>query len=128
MKRFVVIFVLLLAFATSVVAQVSPVQKEEQHKATLTIVMINSLTSEHAGCSATAIAPHVILTAQHCDIDNGTLYLNQTQKPFTMGLEVKEKYYDNNDHVLMVVPGVEFKHFAKYDAASVRIAKQGEHV
>jgi hypothetical protein len=127
MKRFVVVFVLLLALTLSVAAQVSSTLKAEQHKATLTIIITNG-ESEHAGCSATAIAPHVILTAEHCDIENGTLYLNQNQKPFTMGLEVKEKYYDNNDHMLLVVPGAEFKHFAKYNASEVRTAKQGEHI
>ena len=47
----------------------------------------------------TAIAPHVILTAEHCNIEDGLLYLNQNSKPFTMGLEVKEKYFDKNDHM-----------------------------
>ena len=110
-------------------AQVSPEVKAEQHRAALTIVMINpNKADDRAGCSATAIAPHVILTAEHCNIEDGLLYLNQNSKPFTMGLEVKEKYFDKNDHMLLVVPGVEFKHFIDYDASKVRKSAQGEHI
>jgi hypothetical protein len=129
MKKLFALFLLSLLLALPAVAQVTAEKKEAQHKATLTIVMINpSDPDKRAGCSATAVAPHVILTAEHCDIENGLLYLNQNTKPFNMGLEVKEKYFDKNDHVLFVVPGVEFKHFVTYDASKVRRATQGEHV
>jgi len=128
MKKFWLAVTLALCSLVSV-AQVSPAVKAEQHKSTLTIVMINPDNPEQgAGCSATAVAPHVILTAEHCNVENGLLYLNQNSRPFTMGLEVKEKYFDKNDHMLLVVPGVKFKHFVDYDASKVRTAIQGEHI
>lgn len=128
MKTFLLTAFLALCSLVST-AQVSPAVKEEQHRAALTIVMINPENAEErAGCSATAVAPHVILTAEHCNIENGLLYLNQNSKPFTMGLEVKEKYFDKNDHMLLVVPGAEFKHFINYDVSKVRKSIQGEHI
>ena len=115
--------------------------KLEQHKAAHTIILKNSGTKipkssektsnitpdDAAGCSATAIGEHVLLTAQHCDIKDGLLYLDQDhagQKP----IKISEKYYDKNDHMLLVVPDVTFKYYVKYDASKVRSADQGEHV
>jgi hypothetical protein len=129
MKKFLLVLSLYVFSLIPSFASVSPTIKEEQHRAALTIVMINpENTEERAGCSATAVAPHVILTAEHCNVENGLLYLNQNSKPFTMGLEVKEKYFDKNDHMLLVVPGAEFKHFVNYDASKVRKSLQGEHI
>jgi hypothetical protein len=121
------IFATLLVAALLTPAFAFNKQKTEQQKATVTIVMA-SLVKGHAGCSATAIAPHVLLTAEHCNVEDGTLYLNQNHKPFANGLKVTEKYFDNNDHMVMVVPGVEFKHFIEYRADKVRPVQQGEHV
>ena len=89
--------------------------KQEQHKATFTIIMSNPKTQKTAGCSATALYEHVLLTAAHCDIEGGDLYLNQTSRPFVHPLSVSEKYYDHQDHMLLVVPGVSFKHYVAYD-------------
>ena len=126
MKKFLSLAILVLAIASIASAQVSPEVKAEQHKATVEIVMAKG--REGAGCSATAISEHVLLTAQHCDIDDGLLYLNQNSRPFTNGQTVTEKYYDNNDHMLLVVPSVSFKHFVTYDASKVREITQGEHL
>lgn len=117
-----------LLLVLPVAAQVTSTQKEAQHSATVTIVMSNEKEHIGAGCSATAIAPHVLLTAQHCDVDNGTLYLNQNIRPFQHGLTVSEKYYDNNDHMLLVIPSVEFKRYITYDVNKVREIRQGEHL
>ena len=125
-KKFLSLAILVLAIASIASAQVSSEVKAEQHKATVEIVMAQG--REGAGCSATAISEHVLLTAQHCDIDGGLLYLNQNSRPFTNGQTVTEKYYDNNDHMLLVVPSVSFKHFVTYDASKVREITQGEHL
>lgn len=117
---------LLLLVVLFVLPAVSSTLKDEQHRATLTIIV--AFDGKRAGCSATAIAPHVVLTAQHCDIDGGTLYFNQDTPPYQRGQTVTEKYFDKNDHMLMVVPGVEFKHFVRYDAGKIRSARQGEYV
>jgi hypothetical protein len=121
-------FALLLVAVSLPGAALTPDFKIEQHKATMTIVMLSKDEKKGAGCSATAIAPHVILTAEHCNVKDGKLYLNQNEKPLENGLKVVEKYFDHNDHMLMVVPGVEFKHYVPYDAAKIRSAQQGEHV
>ena len=126
--KFLKTLLLALLLALSAAAQVTSAQKEVQHSAAVTIVMVNDKEHVGAGCSATAIAPHVLLTAQHCDVDGGVLYLNQNVKPYQHALTVSEKYYDNNDHMLLVVPGVEFKHTIVYDANKVREIKQGEHL
>ena len=120
--------VLAILLCASMFAAPLPARKLEQHKATMTIVMVNEAEHEGAGCSATAIAPHAILTAEHCNVNKGMLYINQPHRPFTMGLVVNEKYFDNNDHMILVVPGVEFKHYIKYEADKVHALEQGEHV
>jgi len=41
-------------------------------------------------------------------------------------LVVSEKYYDHQDHMLLVVPGVSFKHFALYDPSTYSPFVQGD--
>lgn len=127
MRHIAALVVLALASITSV-AEVSPEVKAVQHKATLEIVMLNSAEHEGAGCSAIAISEHVLLTAQHCDVDDAVIYFNQNKRPFTNGRVVTEKYFDDNDHMLLVVPSVSFKYTISYDASKVRKMKQGEHL
>jgi Trypsin len=124
MKKFLALLVLVVASIAS--AQVAPAVKSEQHKATIEIVMKSD--KDGAGCSATAISEHVLLTAQHCDVSDALLYLNQNSRPLTNGQVVTEKYYDGNDHMLLVIPSVSFKHFVTYDASKVREITQGEHL
>lgn len=125
MKKFLALAAMFLCSLTAL-AQVSPQVKAEQHKATVEIVMKSA--KEDAGCSATAISEHVLLTTQHCDVDEGLIYFNQNARPFTNGQVVTEKYYDDSDHMLLVVPGISFKHFITYDASKVREMVQGEHL
>lgn len=125
MKKFLALAAMFLCSLTAL-AQVSPQVKAEQHKATVEIVMKSA--KEGAGCSATAISEHVLLTAQHCDVDEGLIYFNQNARPFTNGQVVTEKYYDDSDHMLLVVPGISFKHFITYDASKVRDDSRGTPV
>jgi hypothetical protein len=99
----------------------------EQHQAVFTIVMSNEKKDKKAGCTATAISEHVLLTAAHCDIEDGVLYLNQDHSPYNNPQIITEKFYDHQDHLLLVVPGVSFKHFAKYDPSVYKPLTQGEH-
>ena len=127
--RRIIAFSVLVMCSLSLTAQVSSTIKDEQRRATYTIILLSPVDSaKRAGCSATAIAPHVLLTAEHCNIENGRLYLNQNEPPLSMGLAVAEKYFDKNDHMLLVVPGVEFKHFVSYKAAKVRKPVQREPI
>lgn len=124
MRKWVLAFALALTSALAP-AQVSPEVKAEQHRATVTIVMKGK--TEGAGCSATAIAEHVLLTAEHCNIPDGVVYLNQTETPYTHPLEVSERFFDKQDHVLLVLPGVSFKHMIPYDPTNYVPLKSGDH-
>ena len=124
MKR--TIAALLLFIALPVFAVTAPLTlKSEQHKATHTIILSNEKDHEAAGCSATAISEHVLLTAEHCNIANAVLYLDQTVKPLQHPLEISERYFDHQDHMLIVLPGVSFKNFISYGACAP--LKQEDH-
>jgi hypothetical protein len=117
--RKAVLAAMLLLSSISLFAQATPELKAEQHKATYTIIMIGK-GREGGGCSSVAIAEHVLLTAAHCDVDNGTLYIDQTWAEYSghalnHPLRVSDKFYDHQDHMLLVVPDVSFKHFVTYD-------------
>jgi len=129
MKSFLLTLLLCIALVIGASATTKPQSnlRSEQHKATVTIIMSNEAKHEGAGCSATAIAEHVLLTAEHCNIDGGVLYLNQTARPFSHPLEVSEKFFDHQDHMLLVLPGVSFKHFAVYDPDTYKPFVQGDH-
>jgi hypothetical protein len=120
-----VLAALLFLSALPLFAQFTPL-KTAQHKAAHTIIMINQKDSKGAGCSATAVGEHVLLTATHCDIAGGVLYLDQTLHPFVHPLTVSEKIVDHQDHMLLVIPGVTFKNFVKLDL-SVKSLHGGEH-
>ena len=76
-------------------------------------------------CSATAIAPHVLLTAAHC-------YLPLAQEVRVDGaaisFKLEKKILDGKDHMLLVLPEANFTSFAEYYPASYREPYQGEHV
>jgi hypothetical protein len=102
--------------------------KDEQHRATFTIILANNDKHSIAGCSATAISEHVLLTAEHCDIEDGLLYLNQTGKPLQNPVTIAQKYYDHMDHMLLVTPGVEYKHTVDYSPEKYKPLLPGEHI
>ena len=124
MKRVLAAVLLFLTFPIFAVTA-PPVLKSEQHKATHTIILSNEKDHEAAGCSATAISEHVLLTAEHCNIANAVLYLDQTIKPLQHPLEISERYFDHQDHMLIVLPGVSFKNFISYGACAP--LKQEDH-
>lgn len=69
-------------------------------------------------CSATAIGPHVILTASHCVGDVRAIQLNGAP-----AVEVLSLTHDGRDHVLIRV-AFTFKHWAKLGPAP----KQGQAI
>ena len=94
-----------------------------------------------AGCTAYAIGPHALLTAQHCDasIDEATGAPNNQPIHFYVDAKGRPKFdsnvptpyaitgkmLDGSDHMILIVSGPAFTDFLKYDvAAPVR----GEHV
>src|SRR5271157_4551331 len=119
MKRFLLPLFLLCAFIGAAAIPLTPL-KAAQHKATYTIITQNPKDTFGAGCSATAISEHVLLTSAHCRIEGGKVYLNQTVRPFRHPLEVSDAFYDGADHMLLVLPGVTFKYFIEYDPAKYK--------
>jgi hypothetical protein len=118
---------LLFLFSLSAFASTaSPALKAEQHKATYTIVTQAPGSFVGAGCSASAISEHVLITSAHCRIDGGVVYLNQTVRPYSHPLKVADRVYDGSDHMLVVLPGVTFKHFVAYDPDNYKSASVGE--
>jgi hypothetical protein len=124
MKRILTAVLLFLTFP-AFAATTTRTLKSEQHKATHTIILSNEKEHEGAGCSATAISEHVLLTAEHCNIAAAVLYLDQTGKPLQHPLEISERYFDHQDHMLLVLPGVSFKNFISYGAGAP--LKQEDH-
>lgn len=117
MKRFLLPLFLLCTLIGVSATPLTPL-KAAQHKATYTIVTLGALFG--AGCSATAISEHVLLTSAHCREEDGKVYLNQTAKPYRHPLDVSDVFYDGADHMLLVLPGVTFKYFVEYDPAKYR--------
>jgi hypothetical protein len=97
--------------------------KQEQHAASHQIIMENELVERN--CSATAIAPHVLLTAAHC-------YLPLAQSVRVDGsaisFKLEKRILDGKDHMLLVLPEANFTSFVEYYPASYREPWQGEHV
>lgn len=141
---------LLLTLVLSLTTLLSPVaannngsdKHNAQHAAFHWIVMSNeaspSLMSDLsiAGCTAYAIAPHVLLTAQHCDLDDAKVYVDPGMvagddgERIVIGTPVfiAEKVYDQHDHMLLVLPTVTFANTVKYKPKKYRPAVQGERV
>src|SRR5947209_18570183 len=72
--------------------------KQRQHRATYMIVMVTP--DETAQCSATAVGPHALLTAQHCDIPGAQIALDGAP----ILLDIAEKEFDGHDHMILIIP------------------------
>jgi hypothetical protein len=67
-----------------------------QHATTHSIEMAN-MSGEDAGCSATAVGPHTLLTASHCLIPSHEIQIDDaTAKVISID-------FDDNDHLLIQV-------------------------
>lgn len=89
------------------------------HAALHRIHMINAL--EGAGCSASAIGPHALLTAAHCDLGTNQVVIDDLGKTAT----IASKGYDGNDHMILILSDVTFTSIAPVDQREPRTQ---EHV
>jgi hypothetical protein len=89
------------------------------HAATHRIHMINAL--EGAGCSATAIGPHALLTAAHCDLGTNKVVIDDLSVTAT----ISSKGYDGNDHMILLLSDYTFTSIAQIDQ---RAPRTQEHV
>lgn len=64
-----------------------------------------------ATCSATAVGPHALLTASHCELPSDDLYLRGMDD----SLPISKRLRDNMDHTIFLVSGYTFKTFVKID-------------
>jgi len=71
-----------------------------------------SSAADRAGCTATAIGQHTLLTAAHCIIGTDQITVDATDA------RVASALYDGNDHVILVLTGVQFDHYLGVDERS----------
>ena len=110
----------------------SELARTQRHQASHWIIALHyddDGTRHAAGCSATAIGPHTLLTAAHCYIPNETLFIDASIG--TVKSKTATEYHPTNfifdlqDHMLIDVPGA---HFTTYiPLANFRAPRQGEH-
>ncbi len=119
---------------------VSSVAKE-QHQAMHNIVFVVDDKDNFTAttCTAYSIAPHVLLTAAHCDIDNALLEIDpitpnilsdswHREVKTLFGYVVVAKIFDGNDHMILVVPQANFKHTIDYDPDKYVIANENDYL
>lgn len=129
MKKIIVLMLLMCscAFAQLQFVQTHPPAKEhkiaepyrDSYLAAHKIHVTNPFTDQGEGCSATAIGPHALLTAAHCNVPQKSITVDD--QPATIELEMG----DSADHSILFVSGVEFKAFATVE---VREPEIGEDV
>jgi hypothetical protein len=73
------------------------------HKATYKISQYTLLVAGQ--CTATAIGPHAVLTASHCEEATESIYIGDQQA------RVVKIMRDNADHTILFLKGIEFKEF-----------------
>jgi Trypsin-like peptidase domain len=76
-------------------------------KASHMIVFENSDGDPQSGCTATAVGPHALMTADHCNDDDKlkTVQLDMGVRKY----HIVDKMHDKRDHVIYLVDGPEFK-------------------
>lgn len=110
--------------AVVVVAPPKPVT--DAQRATHRITMVDSDGSSKGRCTATAIGPHALLTATHC---------NEGPEAVTvLNVDLSRRKYnitaqseDGEDHLILIVDGPEFTNLIKIDA-DAKDVKEGEAI
>lgn len=97
-----------------------------QQRASHRIAFYDNEKSQDAICTATAIGPHAILTATHC---------NEGDVDSLIRVDLSRTYYhilaadnDGRDHVLYLLDGPAFTYLAEYDTAKARHPAVGDVV
>lgn len=97
------------------------------HAARHWIVMENA--SEAAGCTAYAIGPHALLTAEHCKVDDDgspvLLFVDPPDRPEYVRARgpwrfIYAREFDGSDHMILLVSGPAFKDVMPYTVAAPR--------
>jgi hypothetical protein len=94
-----------------------------QRRASHRIEYISPSGRPSGWCTGTVIGPHALLTASHCNKDNGTdtFELDNAAQRF----HIEKTLTDNRDHDVYLIDGPAFTNVVPY---VVRPSKDGEHV
>ena len=109
------------ASSTPTPPQIQPSVIESVHKSTLHIGQ-RTIVDGSVRCSATAIGPHAILTASHCEAASDKLFIEGFDDP----LHIDKIERDEKDHSIYLLSGPAFSAFAPVDGYYA--PKIGEHV
>ena len=116
MKKFL-LFLAILCISLPALA-ISPAVVKA-HKASYQIGQ--ETISEKSICSATAIGPHALLTATHCELQSDDLYIrDQDGSPFTVLARIRDGY----DHTILLLKGVTFADYVSVDQKSINVTDE----
>jgi hypothetical protein len=111
--------------------------QQNQHASVHQIIMVDKDEDGnfHGGlCTATAVGPHTLLTAEHCnDAKTDTVYVdadrNKIKAGTAVGYTIVSRELDHQDHMLLDLDArqVSFTHFIPFKTG-VRTPEQGEYV
>jgi hypothetical protein len=133
MKKIVSAILMVVMAVTPTFAFNKVKTKSKQHAAMHVIVMIDKDEegNVHGGlCTAYAVGPHTLLTAEHCnDAKTNAVFIDNTdtkaiKEGKAMSYTVTARVFDHQDHMLMDISGVYFKNTIPMDW---RTPVQGEH-
>lgn len=116
MKKSLVLAVALLLLSLPALA-ISPAVLKA-HKASYQIGQVT--LSGASLCSATAIGPHALLTASHCEFPTDDLYIRDAEGPFT----IVGKIRDGQDHTIYLLKGITFEDYVAVDQKSIDVSDE----
>ena len=93
----------------------APSAYDTAHRTTHQIFEATIVSSTRA-CSATAIAPHALLTASHCELPTSAIAVDGSNSI----MEIQGTLRDGYDHTIYEVSGT-FKNYAEFSSARITI-------
>lgn len=137
MKKLIALFLTAVLFLPSAVAishrKLTAIQ-QNQHRAMHEIVMLqrdeNGEVVDGGLCTAYAVGPHTLLTAEHCNAKTDRVYIDPISRADVKAdkapsYEITARVFDNEDHMLLDIKGDNFKDEI-YLSPNVRLPEQGE--
>ena len=113
MKKFL-LFLAILCISLPVFGQSPAIVKA--HKASYQIGQVT--LSDKSVCSATAIGPHALLTATHCELPSEALYIRDAEGS---PAEVVARIRDGQDHTILLLKGVTFADYVTVDQKAIHV-------
>ena len=123
MKLFTSALILILSFFPFIACQSQIGRTDTRFKATH-IINILRLDGTGGFCTSSAIGPHALISAAHCDLAN-TFLVDGSVLVHVLG-----RIFDDNEHVIFLVDGPEFKKTiaAFYDPSNYDMDIPGKRV